>query len=442
MMRRIPLFLFIICLVSLSTSLVLSASGRSVLVVELTDTIDHISTEIFNDALIQAQDMDAAAVILLLHTPGGGLKETFEIVEAIDTSTIPIVGYVYPTGASAWSAGTFILLSTHIAAMADHSIIGSCQPVEISVTGTRVINDSKTINALVQWLTERAAMHGRNTTLAEEFIRINRNVNSSNALKQGAIEFTAHTLSELLSSIDGLMVTTSSGNTTLETANSSIVWFSPSIQTQILKILSNPVLSSLLLMLGVFSILIGISAPGYGAEVFGVVALLFSFIGSGFAITELSILFIVIGVLLLVLELLVIPGFGVVGIGGIICLIIGSVFLIPTYPNQQWVISLAWVETFLVVLIVTVILFAAFFIFLLYKILEVRKRKRVVGEFIGETALTIDRLRPGENGYVRFKGELWQASSEKIIEKNTKVLILKKDGAVLFVSPQDTSTKH
>jgi len=441
-MRRIPLFLFVIFFITLGASFVVSAEGQSVLIVELTDTIDHISTDIFSDALIQAHDMDAAAVILILHTPGGGLKETFEIVESIDTSTIPIVGYVYPTGSSAWSAGTFLLLSTHVAAMADHSIIGSCQPVEISITGTRVINDSKTINALVQWLTERAAMYGRNATLAEEFIRINRNVNSSNALKQGVIEFTTNTLSDLLVSIDGTTVKTSLGNTTIKTANSSIIWFSPSIQTQIRKVISNPVLSSILLMLGIFSLLAGISAPGYGAEVFGVVAILFSFIGSGFAVTELSILFIVLGVLLLVLELLVIPGFGVVGIGGIICLVIGSVFLIPTYPNQQWVISMAWVETFLVVLIVTVVLFAAFFLFLLYKILEVRKKKRVVGEFIGETALTVDRLNPGEIGYVRFKGELWQASSEQIIEKNTKVMISRKDGAVLYVFPQDTSTKH
>ncbi|MDG6228479.1 MAG: nodulation protein NfeD [Candidatus Thermoplasmatota archaeon] len=442
MMRRLPLFLFLICLISLNTTFVASAADRSVLLVELTDTIDHISKDIFTDALAQAHDMDAAAVILILQTPGGGLKETFEIAESIDTSEIPVVGYVYPTGASAWSAGTFILLSTHIAAMADHSIIGSCQPVEIGFTGSRVINDSKTINALVQWLTERASIYGRNTTLAEEFIRINRNVNASVALEQGVIEFTANTLTELLSSIDGKMVKTTIGNTTLETANSWIRWFSPPLQTQIRKILSNPVLSSLLLMLGIFSLLAGISAPGYGAEVFGVVAILLSLIGSGFAVTELSILFIVIGVLLLVLELWAIPGFGVVGIGGIICLVIGSVFLIPTYPNQQWVISMAWVDTFLVVLIVTVILFAVFFLFLLYKIVEVRKKKRVVGEFVGETALTVDTLTPDMIGYVRFKGELWQASSDQIIEKNTKVLITGKDGAVLLVVPLDISPKH
>lgn len=441
-MKRYILFILSFLCFLLSFSHVAMADDPSVLVVELTDTIDNISVEIFTNAMREAEDMDASAVILVLDTPGGGLQETFDIADVIDQSTIPVIGFVYPEGASAWSAGTFLLLSTHVAVMADHSIIGSCQPVEISFTGTRFINESKTINALVQWLTERASIHGRNTSLAEEFIRVNRNVNASTALSLNAIEFTANSVSELLINVDGTMVETASGEVVLRTENNSIIWFTASFQTSLMKLLSNPVLSSLLLMLGIFSLLAGISAPGYGAEVFGVVAILLSLIGSGFAVTEFSILFIVIGGLLLVLELLVIPGFGIVGIGGIICLIIGSVFLIPTYPNQQWVISMAWVDTFLVVLIVAVVLFAAFFLFLLYKVLEVRKKKRVVGEFVGETALTIDRLTPGEVGYVRFKGELWQALSDQVIEKNIKVKITGKDGAILNVRPLKASTKH
>jgi len=441
MMKRYFLLLSVLC-VLLSIIPVVTADEPGVLIVELTDTIDSISVEIFTDAITEAEDMGASAVVLLLDTPGGGLQETFDIVDAMEQSPIPIIGFVYPEGAHAWSAGTFLLLSTHVAAMANHSIIGSCQPVEISFTGTRVINESKTINALVQWLTERASMHGRNTTLAEQFIRVNRNVNASDALKLHAIEFTANSISGLLDEVDGYVVKTDAGNVTLRTRDASIVWFTPSLQTTLMKFLTNPVLSSLLLMLGIFSLLAGISAPGYGAEVFGVVAILLSLIGSGFAVTELSILFIVIGGLLLVLEILVIPGFGVVGIGGIICLIIGSVFLIPTYPNQQWVISMAWVDTFLIVLIVAVVLFAGFFLFLLYKVLEIRKKKRVVGEFVGETAITIDRLTPAEVGYVRFKGELWQALSDQVIEKNVKVKITGKDGAILSVKPLKSSTKH
>ena len=103
---------------------------------------------------------------------------------------------------------------------------------------------------------------------------------------------------------------------------------------------------------------------------------------------------------------------------------------------------MAWVETFLVVLLVAVVLFAAFFLFLLYKILEIRKKKRVVGEFAGETAVTIDKLTPGAVGYVRFKGELWQATSAQVIEKNVNVEIIGKEGVILHVKPLEMSTKH
>ena len=159
MMKRYILFILSFLCFLLSFSHVVMADDPSVLVVELTDTIDNISVEIFTNAMREAEDMDASAVILVLDTPGGGLQETFDIADIIDQSTIPVIGFVYPEGASAWSAGTFLLLSAHVAVMADHSIIGSCQPVEISFTGTRFINESKTINALVQYPLEQEFSH-------------------------------------------------------------------------------------------------------------------------------------------------------------------------------------------------------------------------------------------------------------------------------------------
>ena len=156
-------------------SFIVFAQGSNVIVVEMTDTIDRSSVEILTESLKEAENQDSQAIILLLNTPGGGLQQTFDIADIIHSSHVPIVGYVYPSGSEAWSAGTFILISTHIAAMAEHTIIGSAQPVEISIEGTRVINDSKTINALVEWIQERANMYGRNETTVEKFIRENLN---------------------------------------------------------------------------------------------------------------------------------------------------------------------------------------------------------------------------------------------------------------------------
>ena len=195
-------------------------------------------------------------------------------------------------------------------------------------------------------------------------------------------------------------------------------------------------------MLGIFALIFGISSPGYGAEVFGVIAILLSLFGSGFAFSELSLIFIGIGALLLFIELFVTPGFGVIGIGGVICFILGSIFLIPTYSSREWVIAVEWIDTLMIIIIAAGILISIFFIFLLYKVLEIRTKKKAIGEFIGETAITIDPLQPDTIGYVRFKGELWKAKSSITIEKDKKVRIKEKDGATLFVEPLDKKAKH
>ena len=430
-LKSSSLFFFILFFLFLSNSIVVA--NPSVLIVEMKDTIDQSSVELLKSAIKDAENQGDEVIILTLNTPGGGVAETFVIADIIQNSSIPIIGFVSPKGAYAWSAGTFILMSTHLAAMTDHSIIGSCQPVEIGITGSKAINDSKTINALVSWLQERASIYGRNRTLAKDFITQNRNVNSSTALSLGVIEFTASSVNDLLEQIDGSVIVTVDGNKTLATANASIVQFSPPFQIILLKIISNPILTSLLFMLGVFALIFGISSPGFGAEVFGVIAILFSLIGSGFSIPELSLIFLGIGAVLLFIEFFVTPGFGVIGAGGVICFIVGSIFLIPTYSSREWVISMDYIQTGIVVVIAAGVLISVFFVFLLYKVLEVRNKKKAMGVFIGETAFTVDILQPQKTGYVRFKGELWKAESNEFIEKDVKVKIIKKDGSLLTV---------
>ena len=433
-----------ICLVLLSFLFIFSsfsftvvAQNSNVLIVEITDTIDQSSVEILTESMQQAKNQNSEAIILLIDTPGGGLQQTFDIADMIYSSKIPIIGYVYPSGAEAWSAGTFILISTHIAAMADHTIIGSCQPVEVGIEGTKIINDSKIINALVEWIKERAKIYDRNVTIAEKFIRKNLNLNATLAYDYGVVEFVSSSIDQLLNDIDGTNVTTSSGNITLHTKDAKQIIYSPSPKIQFMKIISNPILTSLLLMLGIFALIFGISSPGFGAEVFGVIAILLSLVGSGFAIPTLSIIFIIIGCLLLITEIFITPGFGVIGLGGIICLVTGSIFLVPSYPNREWLISMEYMETAIVISLVVIVLVAIFFVFLLYKVLQIRNKKRAIGIFIGEKAKTIDRITPGEPGYVRFKGEYWQARSDTTIEQDTNVVIVDKDESVLIIKPKD-----
>jgi membrane-bound serine protease (ClpP class) len=403
--------------------------------VEITGTINHSTVELFKESLQRAQVENSEAVILLLDTPGGGLAETFEIADIIQNSSIPIVGYVYPPGASSVSAGTYILMSTHVAAMAEYTIIGSCQPVEITLEGTKLVNDSKRINFLVAWMRTRAELHNRNTSIVERCITENLNLNATLAHRYGVIEYVSSSPDHLLENMNGTSVTTSQGVVTLYTSGAKQLTYTPSLKIQITKIISNPLLTSLLFMIGVFSLIFGISAPGYGAEVFGVIAILLALIGSGFDIPVLSIIFIIIGSLMLIIEIFATPGFGVIGIGGIICLLIGSLFLVPSYSTTEWVISMDWINDVIMLLLFTAVLIAAFFAFLLYKILEIRKKKKAMGTFIGEQARTIDRITPDHPGFVRFKGEYWKARADIAIEPNTKVEIVAKEESMLIVKP-------
>jgi membrane-bound serine protease (ClpP class) len=434
-------FLFLILILFSTISNIVYAQKSNVLILEISGTIDQSTVEMVQESINEAIIQNSGAILLLLDTPGGGLQETIDIWEYIRSSSTPFIGYVYPQGAAAWSAGTFILIGTHIAAMAENSIIGSAQPIEISFEGTRIINDSKTINALVARLQERADIYGRNKTIVGEFITKNLNLNETQALEYNVIEYVSDSIDNLLEEINGTIINTSDGLVTLHTKNAKKIFYTPSFKIQILKLISNPILTSLLLVLGIISLIIGIQSPGFGAEVFGVIAILLSLIGSGFNISTLGMFFIIIGCLLLIVELFVLPGFGVVGIGGVICLIMGAIFLIPTYSTREWLISMEWINTALLVVIVIIVLLSAFFVFILYKILQIRQKKIKVGTFIGEVAKTVDQITPEKPGYVRFKGELWQAKSDTIVESNTKVIILDKDESTLVVKALKPSEK-
>ena len=431
MKQKISFIFLLFIFFFLSFSII--AQSSNVLVVEITDTIDQSSVEILKESIQQANNENSEAIILLLDTPGGGLQQTFDIADIINESEIPVVGYVYPTGSYAWSAGTFILMSTHIAAMADYTVIGSAQPVEITAEGTKYITEPKIINALVSWIQTRAEMRGRNQTIAAKFITENLDLNATSAKEYGVIEHVSPSINQLLVDINGTSVPTSKGIVIINTAGAKQIKFSPSIGILIMKFFSNPLLTSLLLMLGIFALIFGISSPGFGAEVFGAVAILLSLIGSGFAISILSIIFIIIGCLLLIIEIFATPGFGVIGIGGIILMLLGGIFLIPSYSTTEWAISMDWINDAIIMLVAAAVIIAIFFVFLLYKVIQIRSKKAQVGTFIGEKAKTVDRITPDRTGYVRFKGELWQATSDTTIEPNTKVIVVEKDESTLKV---------
>jgi len=420
-------FLFILFLFS---SFLAQAESKTVLVAEIDGPITQATVELVEESIDYAESRGLDALIFTIDTPGGGLDETHKIVELIEQSNVPIIGYVYPTGATAWSAGTFVLLSTDIAVMKNHTVIGSCQPVEMTMTGSRPINESKYINALTEWIRSIAAENGRNASIAERFITENLNLNASNALKYNVIEFISPSIDTLLRQINGTHVK----GKILATKDAKIEYYSPSPAFHLVSVLSNPALSSILLIIAIFSIIFGIHTPGHGAEVFGVIALILALIGMGFSVPVISAFFLIVGFVLIMIEIFITPGFGFIGTGGIIAILLGSILLVPSYSNMRWLISSEYQNILLLFAIVPTILIAAFFVFALYKVMIIRGKKPVLNRFVGEKAETLDEITPTKTGYVRYRGEYWLAkSAEGRIPARKKVIIEKKEGPILIV---------
>ncbi len=401
-------------------------AGAQVIVVELNDAITPASDDIISEALENARQSDAQALIITMNTPGGGLDETKKILDRIQNSPVPVIGYVYPKGATAWSAGTIILLGADVAAMAPNTIIGSAQPVEMTGEGIKPITEEKIVNAVVALAQEKAKQHGRNETAAGQFITANLNLDAEKAKEAKVIEVVASSIEDLLVKVDGMTVK----GKVLRTSGAEYKYHSPSLRLNLMGILSNPILASLLLFIGIYSLIFGLTSPGYGAEIFGVIAISLGLIGLGFSINVAGLFLIAFGIGLLLFELHV-STFGIIGVTGIACVALGSILLVPTgYPNMY---GSEFQTGLLISLLVPAIVFGGFLAFAIYKVMEIRRKKPVIGDIIGDTARTIDEITPEGKGFVRYQGEMWRAKSEVNIEAGRKVVIKGKDGPVLLV---------
>ncbi len=397
----------------------------SVMVVALDDAITPASDDIVAEAIVEAEGRGCEALVITLDTPGGGLSETKEITSLIERTSLPVIGYVYPSGATAWSAGTIILLSSDIAAMVPGTIIGSAQPVQIGPTGTEPVNDTKVINAVVALAEEKARTKGRNTTAAREFVTSNLNLNAEDALKFGVIEVVSPNLESLLDDVDGM----EAKNRTLATSGAEIVRFVPSFRLQVLAVLSDPLLAGLLLIVGLYALIFGLSNPGLGAELVGVMTLALGLIGLGFSVNLGALFLIILGLVLLLVELNS-PGFGLMGAAGLACMIVGSVLLVPI-GSTDWYTPAEYKMDAFVALVVPSLVIGAFFVFALYKVAEAKRRPTYSEVMEREVAEVLERIDP--RGHVIYNGEYWAAESEEPIEAGETVEVVGKERMVLKV---------
>lgn len=429
--RELLLILLILLTPAWGISSTIAQAGDRVLTVKLEGTISSMSYELVREALTFAEREGLMAVVLLIDTHGGLLDATMGIIEVVERSGIPVIGYVYPPGGKAWSAGTYILMATHIAAMAPNTLIGSAQPVSFEPLGggSRPIEDPKTLNALEGYMMERARAHGRNETAAGRFVRENLNLNDEDAVKMGVIEVRARNLEELLEKVDGRVVEAGGREITLRTSKADVIEWRPSLRVRLLGYISEPILAYLLFIIGFWTLIFGLSTPGLGAEIVGGLLLLLGLIGLGLMGANLgAILLMLIGFALLLAEFLT-PGFSILGGGGIICVLLGSLLLFP----GEWAVGAEWLNTLYTVMIVVPLSLGAFFIFVAYKVVSARRRRPFEMGIIGETAQALGEIK-GE-GFVRLRGEIWRARSREEISDGERVKVIGKEGPILIVEP-------
>jgi len=433
--RTIPATLlipaFFVVLLFLAGAPTVQSAGENVLAFRLTGTISNAHADAFSDALITASSEGCSAVILVLSTPGGSLDAMLRMITAIENSPIPVIAYVYPAGTTAWSAGTYLLMASHLAAMAPNTIIGSCQPVQYSPLGSVPVNDTKVINAVVSVMATQARAHNRNETLAVQFITENINVDDEEAYKYAVIEVRASDIESLLSQVDGKVVNTTSGTVVLKTEGATVIEYSFRLRDSVINVVSDPLISNILFIVGIFGLIFGFNTPGHGGEILGGVAILLALVGMGFDINIISLVMIALGAILLIYELAT-PGFGVFGFSGIIILTIGSLFLIPFSP-EKWLVSSDWYATFTYSVLAASICIAAIFLFMIIKILQIRRRRPTVGVLIGDEVVASEDVPPKVTAFVLYNGEYWKARCEKGIMKNKRYKIIGKDGSVLIL---------
>lgn len=432
--RTVRLLLPLVALLAALPLLSLDASAQEPVVfqLDLDGQITRATLEHFTEVVEAAEEANADAILLRLDTPGGGLAETEEIVKAMLRTDLPFIGYVHPVGASSLSAGTMILMATDVAAMAPGTTIGSLQPVIVGPGGFEPVEDDKIINALVEQVKESLVLHGRNESLADAFIRENVNLNASDALAVDAIEFVAEDRAALLAAVDGF--TTHFKGIQLELAGADVLLQEPSFRLRAILIITDPVIASILLLLGIYGIIFGISTPGQGAEVFGTIAIALGLVGLGFAINLVALFLIVLGVALLIVEIAT-PSFGVIGTGGIIALVLGTIFLAPISPPTVLITPEQQLLILLILLVPTAGV-GAFLLFALYKVLEARRQTPFHDRMIGSRVEVVEPVGPDRKGFVRFEGELWRAVADEDIPEEERVYIVARDGPQVTVSRQ------
>lgn len=440
-----------VCWLLISALYSVSAFAKQVWIIPVQGAIGPASSDYIDRELTLAQQQQASLVILQMDTPGGLDSAMRDIIRSITTSSVPVATWVGPSGARAASAGTYILLASHLAVMANATNLGAATPVSIALQGPKpgsekdqadkepgaddkkvtaqTTHEKKAINDASAYIKGLAKLHGRNEKWAEKAVTEAASLDAQEALAKNVIDFIADDLEQLVALADRRQVNINGVATELQLADAHFIKRVPDWRYAFLATLTNPNVAYILMLIGIYGLLLEFYNPGVGLPgVLGGICLLLGMYSlQMLPVNYAGLALILLGIALLVAEAFS-PSFGILGFGGICAFVLGSVFLMDSeIPAFQ--IAKPLIASFAIV--------SGVFTFgIIALLLKVRRKKVTTGVayMVGQSAIASTDFT-AEQGWVDIAGETWQARCIEPVSKGQSVTVKSVSGLWLQVDP-------
>lgn len=424
------------------------AGHADVWLLDVKGTIGPATADHMVRGLAAAEEASAELLVLRIDTPGGLDVSMREMIKAILAAQLPVVGYVAPSGARAASAGTYLLYATQIAAMAPGTNLGAATPVQVGAPSVPRLPEAqpaddgadspapqsqpgtpmerKIVNDAVAYIQSLAQLRGRNAEWAEEAVRAGVSLSAEDALQLGVIDLIAPSVPVLLEQLNGREVEVAGVVRNLDLEGLAVYQHPVDWRSDFLAVITNPNIAYVLMLVGIYGLLIEFYNPGVGLPgVVGAVSLLLAM----YAFQVLPISYTGMGLIILGIGLMTAeafaPSFGVLGLGGIVAFVVGSIMLMDTeLPGYQ--IAMPMIAAFAV-------FSAALLIFALGMIMRARRQVLRTGmEHLLGAVATIESVSNG-TAWARLDGELWETASDDTLAPRDRVVVQEIDGLTLRV---------
>ena len=422
--------LFSVFLSFLSASAVSKDDGKEVVVIKVSGVINPVSADFIGKSITNANERKAEALVIELDTPGGLDASMRSIVKDIIASSVPVIVYVSPSGGRDASAGVFITMAAHVAAMAPGTNIGAAHPVGIGEKMDKTMLEKAT-NDAAAYIRSLALQRGRNAQWAEDAVRKSISASETEALKDHVIDLITKDLYSLLSDVEGRQVQTSAGEKILHTKNARVIRLETGVRQRILNLISDPSVAYILMLLGFYGLFFELTNPGslFPGVLGGICLILAFYAFQTLPVNYAGLLLIILAIILFVLEIKIISH-GILTIGGVIAMVIGSLMLFES-PAPFMKLSLY-------VVLPAVALTTLFFTLTISLALKAYRNKPVTGPegLTGAEGIAYSDIT-SEGGAALLHGERWAAYSDEPISKGEHVVVVSVSGLKAKVIKSD-----